>query len=161
MNLYQGFLDEVGLSIHLETPFRYKTKGEILLSSKNMEVLKEGIPVTHSCSQPTYLQFKGLGQKNHCGHCLPCIVRKAATTRAGLVDVRYAMDILKENPPANQTEGKDLFAIRTALRRLETLDLPLIFYLLKEAPLPGSKADIDQYVDVYRRGMEELRNFLK
>jgi hypothetical protein len=88
-------------------------------------------------------------------------VRKAATTRAGLVDVRYAMDILKENPPANQTEGKDLFAIRTALRRLETLDLPLIFYLLKEAPLPGSKADIDQYVDVYRRGMEELRNFLK
>jgi hypothetical protein len=161
MNLYQGLLDEIGLSIHLETPFRYKTKGEILLGSKNPKVLEEGIPFTHSCSQPTYLQFKGIGQKNHCGHCLPCIVRRAATTRAGLADVRYAIDILKENPPANRTEGKDLFAIRTALRRLETLDSPLIFYVLKASPLPGSKDDIDQYVDVYRRGMEELGNFLK
>jgi hypothetical protein len=71
------------------------------------------------------------------------------------------MDIQKENPPANRTEGKDLFAIKTALRRLETLDSPLIFYVLKSAPLPGSKVDIDQYVDVYRRGMEELGALLK
>jgi len=161
MKLFQGVLDEVGISVHLETPFRFMTKGEILLSSKNMEVLKEGIPVTHSCSQPTYLQYMGLGQRNHCGHCLPCIVRGAATARAGLADVTYAMDIQKENPPANRTEGKDLFAIRTALKRLETLDSPLIFYVLKSAPLPGSKADIDQYVEVYRRGMEELGAFLK
>jgi hypothetical protein len=161
MNLYQDFLDEVGLSIHIETPFRFKTKGEILLGSKNMGVLKEGITGTHSCSQPTYLQFKGLGQGNHCGHCLPCIVRRAATTRAGLSDVKYEMDIRKDNPPSNQAEGKDLFAIKTALRRLETLDSPLIFYILNSAPLPGTKADLDQYVDVYRRGMEELGNFLK
>jgi hypothetical protein len=161
MNLYQSFLYEIGLSIHLEIPFRFKTKGEILLSSMNMKVLKEGIPATHSCSQPTYLQFKGLGQKNHCGHCLPCIVRRAATTRAGLTDVGYAIDIQNENPPANSAEGKDLFAIKTALRRLETLDSPLIFYILRSASLPGPKADIDQYVDVYRRGMEELGNFLK
>jgi hypothetical protein len=92
---------------------------------------------------------------------LPCIVRRAATTRAGLNDVNYAIDIQNENPPSNSAEGKDLFAIKTALRRLETLDSPLIFYVLKSASLPGPKADIDQYVDVYRRGMEELRNFLK
>jgi hypothetical protein len=161
MNLYQDLLDELGLSIHLETPFRFMTKGEILLSSKNMRVLKEGLLVTHSCSRPTYLQFKGLGQKNHCGHCLPCIVRRAATARAGLIDVKYAMDIQKENPSANRTEGKDLFAIKTALKRLATLESPLIFYVLKAAPLSGSKADIYQYVDVYRRGMDELGTFLK
>lgn len=160
MNLYQSLIDDLGLRIHIETPFRFMTKGEILLSSKNMGVLKEGILDTHSCSQPTYLQFKGFDQKNHCGHCLPCIVRRAATTRAGLVDVEYIMDIQKENPPANRTEGKDLFAIRTALRRLATLDSSLLFYLLKAAPLPDLKADADNYVDVYRRGMEELDTFV-
>lgn len=161
LSMYQNILDSLGIRSIIKTPFRFLTKGEVLRVSKNNKVLGEGVKLTHSCSHVTYVRFKGKSPDNHCGYCLPCIVRRAATKFAGLDDVDYVVDVLKDNLPASKVEGKDLFAVKVALERLETMRLPLLSHVRSAGPLPGTYEEIKQYVDVYRRGMTELKMLIE
>jgi len=160
LSLYQDILASLGVDVSIVTPFRFRTKGEMLSVSKNSGVLREGIKLTHSCSHTTYVRFKGKSMDNHCGYCLPCMVRRAATTYAGVDHVNYVVDILKEKILANTVEGKDLYAVKIALKRLETTNSSLISLVRASGPLPGTQEEISQYVDVYKRGMAELQRLL-
>jgi hypothetical protein len=158
--MYQNILDSLGILTSITTPFRFLTKGEILQSTKNPGLLHEGVKDTHSCSHSTYVRFKSKSMDNHCGYCLPCIVRRAATAYAGLDDVNYVVDVLKNDLPSNKVEGKDLYAIKIALRRLDTMSTSLLSQVRTAGPLQGTEEEISQYVDVYRRGMGELKRLL-
>lgn len=155
--MYQNILDSLGIPTRIISPFRFLTKGEMLLASKNRMVLQEGTKIAHSCSHPTYVRFKGKTTNDHCGYCLPCMVRRAATSLAGLDDVNYVVNIIEDAPPSNRVEGKDLFALKIALQRLETMKSSLISNIRTAGPLPGTQEEIPQYVDVYKRGMAELK----
>jgi hypothetical protein len=133
----------------------------MLSASKNPEVLQKGIRLTHSCSHTTYVRFKGKSLDNHCGYCLPCIVRRAATAHAGFDDVRYVVNVLKGKIRANTVEGKDLYAVKVALKRLETTNSSLISLVRASGPLHGTQEEIAQYIDVYKRGMAELKELLE
>ena len=161
LTIYQDILDSLSIDASIITPFRFLTKGEMLLASKNPGVLQEGIKLTHSCSHTTYVRFKGKSMDNHCGYCLPCIVRRAATTHAGFNDVKYVVNVLKGKIRANTVEGKDLYAVKVALKRLEKTKPSLISHVRASGPLPGTAEEIAQYVDVYKRGMEELQKLLE
>jgi len=156
LSLYQNILESLGIAIRITTPFRFATKGEMLLASKNSSVLQEGIKMTHSCSHINYVRFKGQAIDSHCGYCLPCIVRRAATKYAMVDDVYYVVDVTGNDIPANRVEGKDIYAVKIALQRLATMSSSLISHVRTTGPIPGTPEEIAQYVDVYRRGMEEL-----
>lgn len=68
----QLFLN-LGLDIHIVHPFLFKTKGEIIEDLSNE--FKGYIKYTNTCgvsrSNP-HIKIK----KNHCGFCIPCILRK-------------------------------------------------------------------------------------
>jgi hypothetical protein len=158
--MYQSILDSLGITSSIMTPFRFLTKGEMLISTKNAGVLNEGIKLTHSCSHNTYVRFKSRSFDDHCGYCLPCIIRRAATSHASLEDVNYVVDVVNNNLPPNRAEGKDLYALKIALKRLENMNSSLFSHIRTAGPLQGTREEIVQYVDVYRRGMAEIKMLL-
>ncbi len=76
----QNIWNEVGISINLIMPYQFKTKGEVLAECKNQQLLKELVFQSVSCGK--YRVYK----MQHCGRCVPCLVRRAAFQHWGEVD---------------------------------------------------------------------------
>jgi 7-cyano-7-deazaguanine synthase in queuosine biosynthesis len=152
LRMFQDLLDNLNIEVHVENPYQFVTKGEMLSNTPNMEVMENGIGMTRSCSKSTQLRYMGISPYAHCGYCLSCIVRRAAIYGAGIRDTtEYSRDVL-QNP-----KGEDLRAVKAAIRRSELIEGPLVFDVLKSGPLADSHK---QYADVYRRGLLEIKGFL-
>lgn len=153
IDLLHKVLAGLGLQVPLDNPYRFQTKGEMLERSRNADVLRRGIGLTLSCSNSTPKRFEGVSQYVHCGYCLPCIVRRAAVRKAGVLDTsEYYVDVTR-NP-----RGKDLRALKAAIERAEIEGLPTLFDVLKAGPLPDSPRE---YADVHKRGLLELKEFVQ
>lgn len=76
----QNIWNEVGISLNLIMPYQFKTKGEVLAECKNQQLLKELVFQSVSCGK--YRVYK----MQHCGRCVPCLVRRAAFQHWGEVD---------------------------------------------------------------------------
>lgn len=76
----QSIWNEVGISLNLIMPYQFKTKGEVLAECKNQQLLKELVFQSVSCGK--YRVYK----MQHCGRCVPCLVRRAAFQHWGEVD---------------------------------------------------------------------------
>ena len=70
---------EFGLSIR--NPYWNKTKGEMAAGCLNKDFLYQLMPLSMSCSSPGKERYQGIAPQ-HCGYCLPCIIRRAAMNRA-------------------------------------------------------------------------------
>jgi hypothetical protein len=70
----QNIWNEVGISLNLIMPYQFKTKGEVLAECKNQQLLKELVFQSVSCGKYRVKPYK----MQHCGRCLPCLVRRAA-----------------------------------------------------------------------------------
>jgi len=96
-----------GVELAIENPFYYKTKGEVasILAKKKPERL---VSLTNSCwnwfKVPVLAGQLGIKrpekekeEQEHCGECLPCIIRRVSTYSAGLwdKDAPYLIDIFK------------------------------------------------------------------
>jgi len=71
----------LGFRGHIENPYWDKTKGEMVLACQNQELLRGLIPLSLSCSSPAKGRWQGHGAE-HCGYCLPCLIRRAALEKA-------------------------------------------------------------------------------
>lgn len=151
LEMFREVLRQLKIDIPVENPWRFFTKGELLKNLKTLEVLRKGIPLTMSCSHSLRHRFRKVSTYTHCGYCLPCLVRRAAIHKAGLDDATYHVDVI-QNP-----QGEDLHSLKMAIRRIEASEGPLVFDVLKAGPLPDSQ---EEYVDVYRRGLLELKQLL-
>jgi len=76
----QNIWNEIGISLNLIMPYQFKTKGEVLAECKNQQLLKELVFQSVSCGK--YRVYK----MQHCGRCVPCLVRRAAFQHWGEVD---------------------------------------------------------------------------
>jgi len=76
----QNLWNEVGINLNLIMPYQFKTKGEVLAECKNQQLLKELVFQSVSCGK--YRVYK----MQHCGRCVPCLVRRAAFQHWGAVD---------------------------------------------------------------------------
>ncbi len=76
----QSIWNEVGINLNLIMPYQFKTKGEVLAECKNQQLLKELVFQSVSCGK--YRVYK----MQHCGRCVPCLVRRAAFQRWGEAD---------------------------------------------------------------------------
>lgn len=72
LSLFQQMLDVAGLRVRIVNPYRFKTKGEMLQECRDQALLEAHAFQTTSCGR-----FKQFGY-NHCGRCIPCLVRRAA-----------------------------------------------------------------------------------
>lgn len=80
LGLLQQILTNAGLKVRIENPYRFNTKGEMLASCKDQDFINKLAFTSTSCGR-----FKQYGY-NHCGRCVPCLIRRASFLRAGMVD---------------------------------------------------------------------------
>jgi len=157
IELLRRLLSAIGINMAIDLPYRFSTKGEMLQGCKNQEALRAGVGVTMSCSHPAAGRFTGSSNR-HCGRCIPCVIRRAAIHAAGSGDpTEYIVkNILR---PIEGETGSDLRVVRLALDRFNGRP-PAIVDVLKSGPLPGADAELQGYVDVFDRGLAELRQLL-
>jgi hypothetical protein len=68
----QSVLVELGISVELILPYRFQTKGEMMRSCLDQNRLSELASGSTSCGRfRTY-------NRQHCGRCVPCLIRRAA-----------------------------------------------------------------------------------
>ncbi|WP_371811322.1 Qat anti-phage system QueC-like protein QatC [Aeromicrobium sp. CFBP 8757] len=80
LSLLNRLLAQIGLSIEIQNPHRFETKGEMLLSVASEPSMEAMAIQSTSCGR-----FLRNGYK-HCGRCIPCQVRRGAFLRAGIAD---------------------------------------------------------------------------
>ena len=79
---------KIGIQNIIENPYRFLTKGEMLTKVNSNKFVIEHINSTLSCSKPGYYEQwtskNDKGVKKQCGHCVPCIIRRASLYSNGL-----------------------------------------------------------------------------
>jgi len=149
----------------LQNPYWNKTKGEMILECSNQKLLKELVSKTISCSSPTKGRWQGLGSQ-HCGYCLPCVIRRAAIERgfgSGCDTTKYSTKNLNRKTLSTlKAEGQLIRSLQFAINRLGA-NLNRAKILINSS---GSLSDESfdrqaELANVYLRGMEEVQSFLK
>jgi hypothetical protein len=156
---YRDLLAAIGLGHSLVLPYRFKTKGEMLAGCADQATLGTATPLTMSCAHSEGGRWEGSSPGVHCGYCYPCLIRRAATKTAGTADATYTVDVLT-NPPAPTTrKGRDFRALSMAVERYFGKPASrALFDVLDSGPIQPD--EVSAYVEVYRKGMDELAAFL-
>jgi hypothetical protein len=146
INELQRLLNDLDLRVQLINPYRWSTKGEMLENCKS-DVVRKFAHASYSCG-------KGKRLNQHCGKCVPCIIRRAAFVKAKLLDkTAYHIDDL-----GSQAHNDDVFSARMTVAQLDSRNINR--WVSESGPLPDNSQERAQYVDVVRRGIEELKAFL-
>lgn len=162
MNLFNKILTSLNIKVELFNPFRFKTKGEMILECSNKEMIKSNFKTTVSCAHPDRSRWEGKKPGMSCGYCTPCIIRRAALKKANFKESDYVIDILKNPPPPTGKKGRDLRAFKLSIERYKKLNnISLISHVFSSGPIPfKDKKELDGYLDVYVRGLKEVSDFL-
>lgn len=144
----QEIWNDVGIDVDFVLPYKYKTKGEVLMECKNQELMKKLIFGSTSCG-------KYQRKLQHCGVCVPCLVRRAAFLKNNISDDtegRYFNENLR------YSNSKDVAAAALAVVQLEKNGIEsLVKSMLSFAK--GEERGL--YLGVIERGLEEIGALLK
>lgn len=160
---WQELLDGLGISARIVNPYRFKTKGEMLSGAADTAFVQKNLTATISCSSITKARWKGL-PPGHCGHCTPCLIRRAAIRAAFKTDpTSYTLQDPAAKPlDSRSAESEHIRAFQLMARRLSRS--PGVEEVLVHKPGPLSDyppADTSQYAEVFRRGVEEVASVLQ
>ncbi|MDK2013990.1 MULTISPECIES: Qat anti-phage system QueC-like protein QatC [unclassified Deinococcus] len=152
MNLFQTLLQQLGINVVLEAPYRFKTKGEVLRDSLDPAGVQVALEATMSCAHPGASRFVTNEAHQHCGYCFPCLIRRAAVPHSD--PTKYW---LSPNASLSGTKAGDVRAVQVALARRVHRDVSM-FDVLKPGPLPPEHRAA--FVALYNRGLDELSAML-
>lgn len=93
LSIVECFFRALGMKVRIVNPYRYHTKGEMLLPHVGDQKFLELASMSTSCSG--FVRHK----RQHCGRCVPCQIRRAAFLRASI------RDRTKERGPTNHQSG--------------------------------------------------------
>lgn len=159
IDTFKSILRGININNDIINPFQFKTKGEMIETSENKELVKELAPKTISCSKTGYYKRWHKKSENHCGHCVPCIIRRAAMKKSGIDSPGdYVFDIRSFDKSYNKDKGADFHAFKIAIYKYLVKNELNIFEVLKSGSLPTD--DIEKYLDVARRGLKEVADFI-
>ena len=162
--LFRKVVLALGINNSISNPYQFSTKGEMMLNCKNRAFLLQNYDETISCSHADNSHYvKGTKPGIQCGYCVPCIIRQAAEKAATATKTVY-MHQIKYNPPSPLTKkGRDLRAFKMSLEEIRNLPVhSMMLRILKSGPLPfADRNELNDYIGIYTRGMEEVSNFLR
>lgn len=153
-------LQGLGLRGRIENPYWNKTKGEMVAACANGDLLRRLVPSSLSCASPTKGRFQGLGTQ-HCGYCLPCLIRRAALVTGLHPDsdpTVYTLENLTTRAlDTRQSEGVQIRSFQLAIERLRARPGLASILIHKPGPLfDESKDQQTAIAGVYRRGLDEV-----
>jgi hypothetical protein len=163
MNLWNRILSELGLPYSIENPYWNKTKGEMAVECLNKDFLLKTIKESTSCSSPQKVRW--LGQPSqHCGYCVPCLIRRAAMHKAyGFENdtTTYMVKSISEIIDAHAGgKGEQLRSFQVAIKRVQDNPKLKSMLIYKNGRLDGDDKYINQLADVYYRGLLEVDGFI-
>jgi len=166
MSRFNDLLAGLGLDCHLDNAYRHMTKGQMVERCKDREFLRGQAANTISCSSPAKARFsrdEDRRQPKNCGHCVPCLIRRAALMRGfGEDDTDYQLVDLEESAlDSRSAEGEHVRSFQVAIARLRNKPGRARFDIHKPGPLIDFPGDWDNYELVYRDGLEEVASLLK
>lgn len=153
-------LSALGISGRIENPYWDRTKGEMAEDCANPALLRQLTPSSLSCASPTKGRWQGHGTQ-HCGYCLPCLIRRAALLKGLRPDIDPTVytvpDLTAHALDTRQSEGVQVRSFQLAIDRLRARPALAPILIHKPGPLfdesPQRQAAL---ADVYRRGLEEV-----
>ena len=147
----QSIWNEVGIRLSLIMPYQFKTKGEVLVGCKNQQLLKELVFQSVSCGK--YRVYK----MQHCGRCVPCLVRRAAFKRWGKVDQTSGGYYSEQLDRINHGSPDDVGATANACLVAELSGIPRL--ISGHLSFAGHQNRGD-FKDVFSRGLSEVKELL-
>jgi len=150
----------LGIPGRIENPYWDKTKGEMVVSCRNRDLLANLAPQSLSCASPTKGRWQGLSI-GHCGFCMPCLIRRAALL--GIDDgTTYAVaDLTADEISTREARGQQIRSFQYAIERIRRNPKVAALEIYKPGPLSDeSPARRTALADVHRRGLAEVARFL-
>lgn len=161
---WNDLLRELAIPVTIENPYWDRTKGEMVAACANPGLLKKAIPESLSCASPTKARWKGHGTE-HCGFCLPCLIRRAAIKKGvnGDDPTTYTLADLKSTSlNSSEAEGVQVRSFQFAIARLVKKPALASILIYKSGPLVDRDSSGQKdLADVYLRGMNEIGSLLK
>ncbi|MFC5849405.1 Qat anti-phage system QueC-like protein QatC [Deinococcus petrolearius] len=163
IHLWQRLLHALGMKLNVVLPYHHMTKGEVLTQCSKPDLMRKGLTATVSCGNPNVAardaklppELRKPG--THCGYCWACLVRRAAIQAAlGDDPTLYAYSDPRE---LTGDKARTVKAARLAFRTEG--EHPTMARVLSAGPLPLPAGEVEQFLGVYRRGQQEVRQFLK
>lgn len=148
----QSIWDAVGIKNKLIMPYQFKTKGEMLLECKNQDLLKELVFRSVSCGK--YRVYK----MQHCGRCIPCLVRRAAFKKWQESDNTVGGYYSSQLERINYGNPDDVGAIANACLRVREFGLQQLVSGNLSFVEPKKRNDFENLI---ARGLEEVEQFLR
>lgn len=166
MSRFNDLLAGIGLDCHLDNAYRHMTKGEMVEQCRDQTFLKAQAANTISCSSPAKARFdqdEERREPKNCGHCVPCLIRRAALVHGfGADDSDYQLVDLEAGEIDSLTaQGEHIRSFQVAVARLRNKPGHARFDIHKPGPLIDFPGDWDEYERVYRDGLEEVASLLK
>ena len=147
----QNILDASNFHVQLSNGYQFKTKGEMLLECTDQHLLGRLASETNSCGR--YARFN----YNHCGRCVPCLVRRAAFLRAGMED---ETNYVYEDLSLSDSDHRDFDDVRSAAFAVHQVARTGINKWAGASLNYVQLGDTTPYVELAERGVAELRTFL-
>lgn len=164
MARWNQLLEMLGVPGRVDNPYWDRTKGEMTAACADGVLLRRLTPFSLSCSSPTKGRWQGIGTQ-HCGYCLPCLIRRAALDAGfgrGADLTMYTIADLAARPlDTRQSEGQQVRSFLVAIERLRAR--PDLATILIHKPGPLSDETLARQAAlaaVYRRGLEEVGTLL-
>jgi hypothetical protein len=164
LSRWNDLLNKIGIDGMVENPYWKSTKGEMIINCANVPLLQQLIQYSLSCSSPTKGRWHGYGIE-HCGYCLPCLVRRAALVKAFGDDgdpTSYTLaDLNSRTLDTDQSEGRQVRSLQFTIERLRGNPNLAKLLIHKPGPLSGqSHENMAALADVFQRGMDEVATLL-
>lgn len=162
LSLWNELISGLDLKMYVKNPYWNKTKGEMAAECYNKEVLYETMKMSFSCSSPGKARWRGLSPQ-HCGYCVPCIIRRAAMHKAfGNDGTIYTQTSIQEMQSKNSEGiGIQLRSFQYAIDKIKKDRKCALLYIHKPGPLPQDDEYLKELADTYTRGLLEVDTFIQ
>jgi hypothetical protein len=143
-------------------PYWNKTKGEMAMECLNKDVFMSAVGQSFSCSSVNSANIRS-GISQHCGHCLPCIIRRAAMHKAydDCDPSEYMYPRVKELVNNRESIGEQIRSFQYAIERLKKNPNAKKALIHKPGPLDMDEANLAKLADTYYRGLMEVDKWIQ
>ena len=147
----QTILDALDFRVRLSNPYQLKTKGQMLLECLDQNLLRELAFRSTSCGR--FMRFN----YEHCGRCVPCLIRRAAFLRWGNGD---ATEYHYEDLSIRDDQHRDSHDVRSAVVAALSVQQSGVDEWAGDALNYKRLGEVAPYAELAERGMDELSAFL-